>query len=94
MIASPAAEAEGEEWRRRVRHGRDIISLDWLLECSAQKAHVRLCPRHYLTRNPAAIAADPLVDCYGDECGPLPALHGAGGRMLLGRRWSSCCATR
>jgi len=70
VIASPA-EAEGYEWRTWVN--KDVIRLDWLLQCSAEKAYVRLCPRHYLARDPAAIAADPRVDCYGDECGPPPA---------------------
>ena len=70
VIASPA-EAEGYEWRMWVN--KDVIRLDWLLQCSAEKAYVRLCPRHYLARDPAAIAADPRVDCYGDECGPPPA---------------------
>ncbi len=70
VIASPA-EAEGPEWRMWVN--KDVIRLDWLLQCSTERAYVRLRPRHYLARDPAAIAADPRVDCYGDECGPPPA---------------------
>jgi len=81
VIASPA-EAKGPEWRMWV--SKDVISLDWLLQCSTKKAYVRLCPRHYLARDPAAIAADPRVDCYGDECGPPPALQSVSAWGLVG----------
>ncbi len=93
---SPAAPAEAPAARARAGGAEPlqvaqnhVIRLDWLLQCSAEKAYVRLRPRHYLARDPAAIAADPRVDCYGDECGPPPAwqsVHGGdgvGGRALL-----------
>jgi len=76
VIASPA-EAEGLVWER-MWAGKDVISLDWLLQCNAETQRVPLCPQHYLAGGPAAIAADLGVEAVAVERAPaaLPAEAG------------------
>lgn len=45
---------------------RDMISLEWLLECSAQRRLVPLRPHHFLNLTRTTLEAVNDVDKFGD----------------------------
>ncbi|KAL4853400.1 Dynamin-related protein 5A [Chlorella vulgaris] len=61
-----AGTASGAKVQGHIQGDRDVISINWLLECKRQGRLVPLRPRHYIHRSGSSLYQDPLVDRMGD----------------------------
>ena len=60
------AQSADEETFRARQDKRDMISVDWLLECAAQRRLVQLKPHHYLNITKKTLQEVDHVCKYGD----------------------------
>lgn len=55
MAALAAGTASGTKVQGHIQGDRDVISIDWLLECKKQGRLVPLRPRHYIHRSGSSL---------------------------------------
>ncbi|KAL4438716.1 hypothetical protein ABPG77_006320 [Micractinium sp. CCAP 211/92] len=61
-----AANDKGSEVAKHRQHDRDVICIQWLLDCAREGRRIAVPPRYYIHRSRASILADPTVDSLGD----------------------------
>lgn len=54
------------KFNAHVKHERDVISLEWLLECQQTKQLIPIKPHHYLHLSKKTLREVPDVDSFGD----------------------------
>ena len=54
------------KFKAQVKQQRDVVCLDWLLECGETKQHIVIKPHHYLHLSEKTLQEVPDVCRFGD----------------------------